>query len=607
MAREEDEMPRIAVIDKDLCKPHKCNYECIRFCPINKSGRAKAIELGEDGKPIIYEDVCTGCGICIKKCPFGAIHIENLPEEIEEKLVHRYGENGFALYGLPVPKKGKVTGIIGRNGAGKSTSMKILVGVIKPNLGKEEASWDEILRKFRGTELYNYMKALRDKNIKAAYKPQYVAQIPKVLKGTIGELLKKADERGLFKETTEALNLRHLLDRDVRKLSGGELQRFLIAAVIVKDADVYAFDEPTAYLDVKERMNVAKAIRTMIPPNRYVMVIEHDLAVLDYISDLVHIIYGVPGVYGIVSQPYGVRVGINHYIRGFLPSENMRIRERPIIFKSPEARERVLDTEKFIEWPQLYKKLKNFELEVEPGQAHRGEIIGILGPNGIGKTTFIKMLAGLIKPDEGELYIPQLKLSYKPQYVAPEMFKGFKTVRDVLRKARPDFLDTSSWYYVEVVKRLGINKLLDKEIKGLSGGELQKLAIAVTLAVDAEIYLFDEPSAFLDVEERLAVGNAIRHVVESGGAAAFVVDHDLVIMDMIADRIMVFRGEPGRRGHAYTPMSLRKGMNLFLKDLGVTFRRDPDTGRPRVNKEGSKLDREQKALGEYYYILPSRE
>ncbi|ALU11626.1 ATPase [Ignicoccus islandicus DSM 13165] len=600
-------MVRIAVIDKDLCKPNKCNYECIRFCPINKSGVKKAIELGEDGKPVIYEDVCTGCGICIKKCPFGAIHIENLPEEIEDKLVHRYGENGFALYGLPIPKRNEVIGIIGRNGAGKSTSMKILTGILKPNLGKKEASWDEVLSKFKGTELFNYIKDLRDGKIRAVYKPQYITQAAKLLKGTVGELLKKADERGVFREVVEQLNLTHLLNRDVRNLSGGEMQRLLIAAVIEKDVDVYAFDEPTAYLDVKERLSAARAIRNLIPRNRYVLVIEHDLAVLDYISDLVHVIYGVPGVYGIVSQPYSVRVGINHYIKGYLPSENMRIRDRPIRFETPEAREKFLPTEVYLTWDRMFKRIGDFELEVEPGDARRGEVIGILGPNGIGKTTFIRMLVGELKPDEGFVPTEGLKLSYKPQYVSPEMFKRFGTVKELLKRVREDFLDTSSWYYVEVVKRLGLNKLLEKEIKGLSGGELQKVAVAVALGLDADVYLFDEPSAFLDVEERLAVGNAIRHVVESKGVTAFVVDHDLVIMDLIATRVMIFQGTPGKRGHALPPMSLRRGMNEFLKELGVTFRRDAETGRPRVNKEGSRLDRYQKSIGEYYYTLPSKE
>ena len=600
-------MPRIAVIDRELCKPDKCNYECIRFCPINKSGRNKAIEIGEDGKPIIHEHVCTGCGICIKKCPFGAIYIENLPEEVEDKIVHRYGENGFALYGLPVPKPGMVTGIIGKNGAGKSTSLKILSGKLKPNLGKKEATWDEILRRFRGTELYNYLKALRDGKLRIAYKPQYIGEVQKHLRGTVRQLLEKVDERGLKKELIEMLNLKNVLDRDVRKLSGGELQRVLIALVLSRDMDVYAFDEPAAYLDVKERINMARAIKKFVPQNSYVLIIEHDLAILDYISDIVHIVYGVPGVFGIVSQPYSTRVGINHYIRGYLPSENMRIRDKPIRFESPEAREKVLPTEKYLEWPKLIKKYKGFELEVEPGEIRRSEIIGILGPNGIGKTTFIKMLAGIIKPDNVELEIPQLRLSYKPQYVVPEMFRGVNTVREALKKVRNDALDTSSWFYTEVVRRLGLNRLLDKEIKSLSGGELQKLAVAIALGKEADLYLFDEPSAFLDVEERLAVGDAIRHIVEANNAAAFVVDHDLVMIDLITHRVMVFRGEPGKKGHAEPPMGLREGMNLFLKELGITFRRDPETGRPRVNKEGSRLDRLQKASGEYYYTLPARE
>ncbi len=600
-------MPRIAVIDKELCKPDKCNYECVRFCPINKSGRNKAIEIGEDGKPVIYEHVCTGCGICVKKCPFHAIYIENLPEEVEEKIVHRYGENGFALYGLPIPKPGIVTGIIGRNGAGKTTSLKILSGKLKPNLGKKEATWDEILKKFRGTELYNYLKALRDNKLRVAYKPQYIAEVQKLLKGTVRQLLEKVDERGISKDLIDVLNLKNILDRDVKKLSGGELQKLLIALVLSKDMDVYAFDEPAAYLDVRERVNMARAIKNFVPPNRYVLLIEHDLAILDYVSDIIHIVYGVPGVYGIVSQPYSTRAGINHYIRGYLPSENMRIRDKPIRFESPEAREKVLPTEKYLEWPKLIKKYKSFELVVEPGEIRRSEIIGVLGPNGIGKTTFIKMLAGIIKPDNVELSTPQLRLSYKPQYVVPQMFRGVRTVREALKKVRPDALDTSSWFYTEVVRRLGLNKLLDKEIENLSGGELQKLAVAIALGKEADLYLFDEPSAFLDVEERLAVGDAIKHIVEANNAAAFVVDHDLVMIDLITHRIMVFSGEPGKRGHAYPPMGLREGMNLFLKELGITFRRDPETGRPRVNKEGSRLDRIQKASGEYYYTLPARE
>jgi len=129
-------MVRIAVIDYDVCRPSKCNLECVRFCPINKSG-SKAIELSEtkNGKPIIYEAVCVGCSICVRKCPYKAITITNLPDELEKRLVHRYGINAFKLYGLPTPINNRVLGIVGKNGIGKTTAVKILSGELIPNLG----------------------------------------------------------------------------------------------------------------------------------------------------------------------------------------------------------------------------------------------------------------------------------------------------------------------------------------------------------------------------------------------------------------------------------------------------------------------------------------
>jgi ATP-binding cassette subfamily E protein 1 len=147
-----------------------------------------------------------------------------------------------------------------------------------------------------------------------------------------------------------------------------------------------------------------------------------------------------------------------------------------------------------------------------------------------------------------------------------------------------------------------MEKLLDRKIPELSGGELQKTAIASCLSRKVGLYLIDEPSAFLDVEERLAIAKIIRRTVESIGAAAIVVEHDVVVQDFIADKLMPFTGDPGKIGYAHSPTTLREGMNLFLKELGVTFRRDQASGRPRVNKEMSKLDRYQKYINEYYYI-----
>ncbi len=605
-------MARVAIIDREYCKPHQCHLECIRFCPVNRRRTKKAIELSPDGKhAVIYEDVCIGCGICVKKCPFNAISIVNLPEELEASVVHRYGENMFKLYNLPMLKMGKVLGIIGRNGSGKTTSIKILSGLLKPNLGRynDPPEWDEIIRSFRGTELQNYLKKLANKEIKAVVKIQYVELVKRALKGSVRDLLKKADERGLARDVIDYLGLNKILDRNVRQLSGGELQKFLIAAVIVKDAHAYFFDEPCSYLDVRERLRIARAIHELLPLNKvYTAVVEHDLTILDYISDNVVVIYGEPGVYGIVSKPYGVRTGINHYLEGYLPAENMRIRREPIKFKIlVSERIKARASCPMLQWSRLEKSYPSgFKLVVEEGVAYQGEVIGIIGPNGIGKTTFVKMLSGELKPDNGEVLVGVEELSYKPQELSPKVFTE-ETVAANLRKANPDSLNPASWIYSELVKKLRVNKLLDRYIEDLSGGELQKVAIAVALSRKADLYLLDEPSAYLDVEERLTVARIIRRIIEERKVTAFIVEHDLMLQNFVSDSVMVFSGEPGVQGIATKPTDLKTGFNKMLKELDITFRRDPATGRPRVNKPGSYLDRYQKSRGEYYLLEPIHE
>lgn len=600
-------MVRIAVVEREYCKPSKCNLECIRFCPINRTKKKKAVELSEDGKrAIINEEVCIGCGICIKKCPFNAISIVNLPDELEKIVVHRYGENQFKLYNLPVPKHGGILGIIGRNGSGKTTSIRILSGNLKPNLGRYDnpPDWDEIIRSFRGTELQNYLSKLANGNIRAIIKIQYVGYARKLLKGTLKELLTKADERGLVREVVDKLGLKHLLDREIRELSGGELQKFLIAAVLVKEADAYFFDEPCSYLDVRERVRVAEAIREFIDvTKKYVVVVEHDLMVLDYISDYVSVIYGEPGVYGIVSKPYGVRTGINNYLDGYLPSENVRIRSEPIRFQI-HIEDKVLATEyPVLKWTSLYKKYESsgFELHVEEGEAYPGTVIGIVGPNGIGKTTFVKILSGELKPDKGEVLISAESVSIKPQEVSPKIFSE-ETVRGNLRKASSDAVNPTTWIYNELVRKLGLNKLMDRHVEDLSGGELQKLAVATALAKQADLYLLDEPSAYLDIEERLVIARVIRRIIEEKRKTAFVVEHDLMLQNYVCDRVLVFTGQPGKEGRASVPMNNKEGFNELLKELGITVRKDPQTGRPRVNKPGSYLDRLQKTQGNYYAV-----
>lgn len=548
-------------------------------------------------KPLISEELCSGCGICTNRCPFNAINIINLPETLDEPI-HRFGQNMFELFGLPNLNEGSVVGILGPNGIGKSSIMRILSGEMIPNLGNWEnpsENWDEIINHYKGSQLQNYFKNLSEGKTKIIHKPQMVDQLPKFVKGNVTELLSGANERNKFEEVVEILDLKNVLTRDISNLSGGELQRVAIAASFVREGNFYYFDEPTSWLDVRQRLNAVKLIRSLAKEGKSVMVIEHDLATLDAISDYIHILYGQSGVYGVVSQMKGVRIGINAYINGFLKEENVRIRKQPIEFSirppTPENK-----GESIVSYTDLKKSYDNFSLSAEAGEIFHDEIVTAFGSNGIGKTTFAKILASKTRPDEGKVQ-ENIKIAYKPQYIVSE-FEG--SVESFLYMNAPNF--GSNIFKTEILKPFSLEKILDKEVNDLSGGELQRLAVATTLAKDAEIYLFDEPTAFLDVEQRLIVARTIKKIVESKNTASLIVDHDIVFIDYISDRAMVFNGEPGIKGKATKPTDLRNSMNKFLKGLQITFRRDKETKRPRVNKLDSYLDREQKKQGEYYYL-----
>jgi ATP-binding cassette subfamily E protein 1 len=601
----------VAVVDLERCQPDRCNYECANFCPPNRTGKECIVTREErhgdephDGDPdqiSISEEICLGetCGICVEKCPFDAIEIINLPQELEEEPVHRYGENAFRLYGLPVPEPGKVTGLLGPNGIGKSTAVNALAEELVPNLGEyaDPPGWEAVLDRYRGTELQDYLRAVRDGEVSVARKPQYVDQIPEQFDGRARKLLEGTDERGVLDELLDRLSVRSVVDQTLDSLSGGELQRVALAATLARDADFYFVDELTPYLDISQRVAAARLVRELAADDRAVLVVEHDLAVLDLLADSLHLAYGEPGAYGVITPPKSVRNGINQYLEGYLPNENMRIRQEAIEFEAHAPRP-VTAADTLVEYPAMTKTYGDgggFSLDVAAGELRQNEVLGVVGPNGIGKSTFAKLLAGRTAPDDAALDLA-LDIAYKPQYVEAD-----QRVRvDAFLSSITDDVGTSYWN-TEIADPLQLGRVMEQQLTDLSGGERQRVAIAACLSRDADLYLLDEPSAHLDVEQRVLATRTIRRFAENNECTALVIDHDIYLVDLVSDRLMVFGGDPAEHGRASPAQEMREGMNDFLADLDVTFRRDENTGRPRINKPESRLDRRQKSEGEYYY------
>ena len=465
-----------------------------------------------------------------------------------------------------------------------------------PNLGhyEEPGSWEKVLQHYRGTALHAHFQRVAKGELRTVVKPQYVDRLAEA-GSTAREYV--AAGGGNAREALERVGLAHRGDRPVEELSGGELQLTALARVLSTDADLYLIDEPSSYLDIVHRLEVARMLRRL-GEKKSVIVVEHDLALLDYLADQAHLLYGVSAAFGVVSHPIAMRSAINTYLTGYLKDENVRFRTDPVRFVShppkPPTHQNVL-----VAFPALEKEFPSFRLTVGAGALAKGETVGVVGPNATGKTTFVRMLAGVEPPTLGAPP-PGVTVSYKPQYLkAPHS----GSLRDRSAALAGDPLFDTKLLERDLIPGLHLDEILDVALPDLSGGELQRAAVALALARTATLYLLDEPSAYLDSDERMAMARLIRRQVERQAVSALVVDHDVYFLDLACDSLMVFRpeGTEGKAGQGDGPFPMREGMNRLLRTVDITFRRDAETLRPRINREGSVLDREQRGRGEYYY------
>jgi ATP-binding cassette subfamily E protein 1 len=579
-------MTRIAIVDNNKCKPNKCSKECMKFCPPQSAGK-QVIDIEDIGNNMksakISEVLCIGCNICVNKCPFDAIKIINLPSELNKNITFSYGDNKFRLYKLPAIKKNSICGIIGQNGCGKSTIIKLLSNQLKPTFDNNQISDKEIIQKFRGTSLQNYFSDLYNNKLKIIVKPQDIYNYLDNTKNVSDYIIND--------------NLSTLYNKKINQLSGGELQQLIIYITINTPADVYIFDEPSNYLDIKQRINISHNIKGLLNNDKYVIVIDHDLAMLDYITDDIFIIYGESNAYGSSSICQSNLIGINNYLSGYIPNDNIRFKNYEYIFNnsSLELKEDRFKNDIMTFYKDDVIKYSNFELKINNGCFDINSSINIiLGPNGTGKTTFIKWLSENCN----------LSVSIKKQSI--DFKKTNLTVFEALNKTINNKLFDNT-FISEIIKPLEIEKLYKQKISELSGGEAQKLSICICLGKPAQIYLIDEPSANLDIEKRLLITSIIKKYIINSNKCAFIVEHDIMMaVNFIKDikSSVILCSSVEENNYVYSNIksysSWKEGINNFLNYMNITIRTDHTNGRPRINKSNSLLDKEQIKSNNYF-------
>ena len=592
---------RIAIIDSNKCKPKKCNHECEKACPVNASGKV-CIEI-EETIAVINDSLCVGCTMCVKKCPFGAIKIINIPSQIADHLVHSYGENLFKLYKLPSPKLGKIIGILGPNGCGKTTIMNILSKNIIPNFGKDTIIEQDVLKNVRGTELQKYLKKLYGDEFKINIKPQNIINLLKSLKDpniNVKEVLSKYQDYKDYNNIIKTLDIDKIYNNKITLLSGGELQKLVCAISMLKDGDVYIFDEPTNYLDIEYRIKVANLIKDLCTYEKYIFVVDHDLSIMDFVADYIHVMYGDAGAYGCVSTLYSTLEGINIYFDGYIPADNIRFRDEPYKLNKLEyAPDEILTENRHkLEYTDQTITFEHFELKINKSTIDsRTNIIVVLGKNGTGKTTYLNYLCKELG----------YTVSYKQQLNGAEFANIKLTVQDLLYDKIKDAM-LNEMFLSDVIKLMDINKIYNKKVKKLSGGELQRLSLALCLGQPADVYLIDEPSASLDVEQRFNATKVIKRFLLHNRKIGFVVEHDILMAISIAkeqnSKIIVFEEVSDTNNIRYCQTSplydFNTGINYFLKSINTTFRSDIINNRPKINKYDSVKDAEQKKINKYY-------
>lgn len=480
--------------------------------------------------------------------------------------------------------------IVGINGAGKSTLLKIITGIEpadtglvtlakdktlgylaqQQNLGSDNTIYDELLsvkqyildmeKELRsiekrmntadGDELENLMKKYSDLNHRFEMENGYAykSEITGVLKG-LG-----------FSEEDFTLN--------VNTLSGGQKTRVALGRLLLAKPDIILLDEPTNHLDME---SIRWLENYLLNYNGAVLIVAHDRYFLDKIvSKIIELDNGVATVFSGNYTDYAAKKAIlrNMKLKEYLNQQREIKHQEDVItklkqfnreksIKRAESREKMLDKIEIVDKPQELNDKMNIKLEpnVVSGndvltisglsksfddvtlfdnidiEIKRGERVALIGNNGTGKTTILKLINGIIEPDSGSIYLgAKVNIGYYDQ--EHHVLDPDKTIFDEIRDAYPDLNNTQIRNTLAAF--LFTNEDVFKYIRDLSGGEKGRVSLAKLMLSNANFLILDEPTNHLDIVSKEILENALNNYT---GTVLFV-SHDRYFINAAATRII---------------------------------------------------------------------
>lgn len=337
--------------------------------------------------------------------------------------------------------------------------------------------------------------------------------------------------------TAADLAIEHLLGRNIFELSGGEKQKIALASAYALSPDIYVLDEPSSNLDVQAIDDIRRILLFLKEQGKTIVIAEHRLYYLSGIADRLVYLEG-----GSIAGEYTVEqfLAMDETKRSVRGLRTMDLAQITVPEKRRSSDKPSLEIKELTLNNGSKTVLQEIDLNVS-----RGEIVGILGRNGAGKTTFSQVLCGLKKQSGGMIVYQgrpvtarqRLRLSYLVmQDVNYQLFAGSVEEECTLGKAAVD-----RGVAGQVLKKLGFAEYRQCHPMALSGGQKQRTAIAASILCNKEILIFDEPTSGLDLDSMKQVTQLLAELAALG-KTIFVVTHDYEFVSAVCERVIYFEG-----------------------------------------------------------------